>query len=50
MRSKRADAVRTAEFARHSYRVVRFWNSDVLSNLAGVLETIRQELEHPTSP
>ena len=45
-----ADAVRTAELARHGYRVVRFWNGDVLSSLAGVLETIRLELERPTSP
>jgi very-short-patch-repair endonuclease len=45
-----ADAARTAEIARRGYRVVRFWNGDVLGNLAGVLETIRRELEHPTSP
>jgi len=24
----------------HNYRVLRFWNNDVLGNMAGVLETI----------
>jgi|SRR5713226_355361 len=38
------DAVRTAGIAHRGYRVVRFWNGDVVFNLAGVLETIRQEL------
>jgi len=39
------DAVRTSEIARHGYRVIRFWNSDVVNNLQGVLERIRRELE-----
>jgi len=38
------DALRTAGIAHRGYRVVRFWNGDVLGNLAGVLETIRREL------
>ena len=29
----------------HGYRVVRFWNNDVLGNLEGVLETVMRELE-----
>jgi very-short-patch-repair endonuclease len=41
------DALRSAELARHGYRVIRFWNGDVLENIEGVLETIRQELEAP---
>ena len=45
-----ADAARTAELARHGHRVIRFWNGDILSNLEGVSESIRQELERPTSP
>jgi very-short-patch-repair endonuclease len=45
-----ADAARTAVLALHGYRVVRFWNGDILSNIEGVLETIRRELERPTSP
>src|SRR5437763_11637623 len=40
-----ADAARTEEIARHGYRVIRFWNGDVVNNLSGVLERIRQELE-----
>jgi BirA family biotin operon repressor/biotin-[acetyl-CoA-carboxylase] ligase len=34
------DAARTLEIARRGYRVIRFWNNDVLHNLAGVLEVI----------
>ena len=43
-----ADAARTAELAAHGYRVIRFWNNDVLNNLAGVMEAIRQALEKPS--
>ena len=39
-------AARTLEIARRGYRVIRFWNNDVMHNLAGVLEIIRREL-HP---
>ena len=39
------DAARTGNIARHGYRVIRFWNGDVVNNLPGVLEIIRQELE-----
>jgi very-short-patch-repair endonuclease len=39
------DAVRTSELAHGGYRVVRFWNNDVIDNLSGVLEIIRRELE-----
>jgi BirA family biotin operon repressor/biotin-[acetyl-CoA-carboxylase] ligase len=38
------DAARTSDIARYGYRVLRFWNSDVVDNLPGVLELIRQEL------
>jgi very-short-patch-repair endonuclease len=38
------DAVRTTELAEHGYRVIRFWNNDVLENLDGVLESIRASL------
>ena len=48
------DEQRTAELARHGYRVLRFWNNDVLDNLDGVLEKITCALAlsppHPTSP
>jgi len=39
-----ADAPRTASIEAHGYRVIRFWNNDVLANTEGVLEAIRQEL------
>ncbi len=39
------DAARTLEIARRGYRVIRFWNNDVMQNLAGVLEIIRRELD-----
>jgi very-short-patch-repair endonuclease len=39
------DEARTAELARHGYRVIRFWNNDVLGNTPGVIETILRELE-----
>ncbi len=42
-----ADARRTAEIAEHGYRVIRFWNNEVIDNLDGVLETIRRELAAP---
>ena len=45
-----ADEERTAELARHGYRVIRFWNSDVIQNLEGVLQTIMTVLDSPTSP
>jgi very-short-patch-repair endonuclease len=40
------DAARTDELARCGYRVIRFWNGEVIHNLAGVLETIRRELNY----
>ena len=49
-----ADEMRTHELTRRGYRVIRFWNNDVIENIEGVLEVIRQALEvpppHLTSP
>jgi very-short-patch-repair endonuclease len=46
-----ADERRSADLAGHGYRVIRFWNNEVLDNLEGVLEAIRGALEaFPTSP
>ena len=42
---ERADEARTNELAHRGWRVIRFWNNDVMSNLSGVLEKILQELE-----
>ncbi|HEV2098219.1 MAG TPA: DUF559 domain-containing protein [Stellaceae bacterium] len=39
------DIVRTAELARRGYRVIRFWNNEVMENIAGVLDAIRRELD-----
>jgi very-short-patch-repair endonuclease len=39
------DEARTVELERRGYRVIRFWNNDVLGNTAGVVETILRELE-----
>lgn len=50
----KADEERSSELAVHGYRVIRFWNNDVLANLEGVLETIGRAIEAapplPTSP
>jgi very-short-patch-repair endonuclease len=42
-----ADAERSVELARHGYRVIRFWNNEVIDNLDGVLQVVRQALEAP---
>jgi len=42
--SETADAERTANLERFGYRVIRFWNHDVLENTQPVLEAIRNEL------
>ena len=39
------DAARSDEIAPRGYRLIRFWNGEVMDNLAGVLETIRRELD-----
>ncbi|HMT14342.1 MAG TPA: DUF559 domain-containing protein [Aestuariivirga sp.] len=35
------DAERSAELARSGYRVLRFWNCDVMDNFEGVVDMIR---------
>jgi very-short-patch-repair endonuclease len=35
------DAVRTARLAKEGYRLVRFWNHDIVNNLDGVLTSLR---------
>jgi very-short-patch-repair endonuclease len=42
--SPEADAPRTHMIEAFGYRIIRFWNNDVLANTEGVLEAIRQEL------
>jgi very-short-patch-repair endonuclease len=41
------DARRTALMESQGYRVLRFWNNEVLGNTDGVLETIRRLLADP---
>ena len=46
-----ADALRTEALNVRGYRVIRFWNNEVIGNLEGVLQVIAQALEQsPTSP
>jgi very-short-patch-repair endonuclease len=47
----RHDVVRDQWLTSHNYRVLRFWNNDVLGNVAGVLETIATALaDSPPHP
>jgi very-short-patch-repair endonuclease len=39
-----ADESRSLEISRRGHRVIRFWNSDVMENLGGVLQVIRGQL------
>ena len=39
-----ADAIRDLRLSEEGYRVLRFWNNDVLRNLEGVLIAIQTEL------
>ena len=41
------DQARTAFLESKGYRVLRFWNNDVLGNIDGVMETISQALKSP---
>jgi very-short-patch-repair endonuclease len=44
------DVLRDGWLAEHRYRVLRFWNNDVMSNIDGVLETIVAALEAGSPP
>jgi very-short-patch-repair endonuclease len=39
------DAARTRVVEAYGYRVIRFWNNEVLENMDGVLQAISHELE-----
>jgi very-short-patch-repair endonuclease len=43
-----ADRARTAALAREGYRVLRFWNHDILGNIDGVLMVISDALPSPS--
>ncbi len=42
------DTMRDAALAREGYRVLRFWNNDILTTIDGVLLTIAQALPPPS--
>jgi very-short-patch-repair endonuclease len=44
------DIVRDQWLADHHYRVLRFWNNDVLGNIDGVLERIANALQTESPP
>lgn len=46
------DARRTAWLAGEGWRVLRFWNNDILGNIEGVAARIQEALEipHPPTP
>jgi very-short-patch-repair endonuclease len=44
------DSVRDRWLHDHNYRVLRFWNNDVLLNIEGVLETIASALDAAIPP
>lgn len=41
---KKMDAIRDEWLTQNGYKVLRFWNHEVLNNTHGILETIRKEL------
>ncbi len=41
------DTERSRILQLNGWRVLRFWNNEVFTNLEGVIETIRMELPHP---
>ena len=47
------DARRTAHLERQGYRVLRFWNNDVVENVDGVVavvESVLRDMPSPTPP
>jgi len=43
-KTKERDEERTAWLKERGYRIVRFWNNDVLTNMEGVMESMREAL------
>lgn len=50
MEQVRYDSARTSFFEASGYRIVRFWNNDVLTNTDGVLQAICDALKLSPSP
>jgi very-short-patch-repair endonuclease len=47
---RRRDSVRTRFIQREGYRVLRFWNNEVLANIDGVLELIQSAILATPTP
>jgi very-short-patch-repair endonuclease len=45
-----SDAARTRDLESRGYRMLRFWNHDVLSNIAGVAEAILKVIDEQMPP
>ena len=45
---KEKDEERDTWLRSHGFKVLRFWNHEVLGNIDGVMETIRRELTTPS--
>jgi very-short-patch-repair endonuclease len=45
-----ADAARTGVLQANGYRVLRYWNNDILKNIDGVLEDIHRAIESDPHP
>jgi very-short-patch-repair endonuclease len=41
-----SDERRTGYLENHGWRVIRFWNNDILANIEGVAEMILRELRN----
>jgi very-short-patch-repair endonuclease len=48
--SEEVDAVRTAHIEAEGYRIVRFWNHDVLENGEGCMESLAEHLAASSPP
>lgn len=48
--NKGSDLERDKWFEEQGYKVIRFWNAEVLGNLEGVLKTIWEACNHPPPP
>jgi len=45
---RESDRRRNSWFASQGFRVMRFWNNEILSNIEGVLQVIRQSVAAPS--
>ena len=48
-KARATDAARTRWLEDNGYRVMRFWNADVLTNTLSVMDTIVRDLDLPAS-